>query len=254
MVAIAERAKIQTSLNGAESSTPSALHAKVLRSPVTIFIPREAYERLQAKQLPLLEAIDQALEIASHPTAPEETPVGKKMLRISVTPENAKRISEIAEELFHGDQKLAASWLVARGVGIDIPVPTEEDLKREKLPYSVLQADYEAQRRRAQQEAADRRMEQQRIASFRRAQNSRGRSSDKDEGKDDDSVPTGPGLKARREAIGISQKDLADRMEEGKRSTVAEVERGKRQGKISRLRMHETLLEIEREKAEVISS
>lgn len=56
-------------------------------------------------------------------------------------------------------------------------------------------------------------------------------------------APSGDELRKRREEVGLSQRDLAH-LSGLKRSTIAEVERGRRRHVLTRLKMAETLASV----------
>ena len=60
-----------------------------------------------------------------------------------------------------------------------------------------------------------------------------------------DTAPSGDELRARREALGLSQRDLAAASGLS-RGLVAEVERGRRRHVLTRLRLSETMASLER--------
>lgn len=208
--------------------------ASGLRRVITCRVPAPAYDRLRTGETPLLEAAAAALETGLTLTRPEPAPGGwryaRRPLAVPVSGEAFDAIARIAEESFNGDLRDAAGWLVARGLGMAIPLPTPNELTgvetRPAAPASRPAASPPAARF---------------VVPPRRRPEARAPL------PPDDSAPSGDELRARREAIGISQRDLAAASGLS-RGLVAEVERGRRRHVLTRLRISETLASLERSK------
>jgi DNA-binding XRE family transcriptional regulator len=136
---------------------------------------------------------------------------------------------QLAQEAFAADPRDAAGWLIARGLGMMLPLPTPEELSGavsvapapvampERLPAPVARFVLPPRRRPEVRTPLPA----------------------------DDSAPSGDELRQRRESIGISQRDLAAASGLS-RGLVAEVERGRRRHVLTRLRLSETLASLER--------
>ena len=217
-------------LAGAPSAPVSGL-----RRVITCRVPAPAYDRLRSGDAPLLEAAASALETGLTLPRPDVAPGAyrfqRRPLAVPVTAGSLDSITALARDAFNNDLREAAGWLIARGLGMALPLPTAEELAgtyqprpaqavREK-PLATAQARFTVPPRRRPEARAPL--------------------------PPDDSAPNGEELRARREAIGISQRDLAAASGLS-RGLVAEVERGRRRHVLTRLRISETLASLERSK------
>ena len=206
-----------------------------LRRVITCRVPAPAYDRLRSGDAPLLEAAASALETGLTLPRPEVAPGAyrfqRRPLAVPVTAAALDAITDLAKTSFNNDVRDAAGWLIARGLGMALPLPTAEELAgtyqprpaqtaREK-PLATTQTRFTVPPRRRPEARAPL--------------------------PPDDSAPNGEELRARREAIGISQRDLAAASGLS-RGLVAEVERGRRRHVLTRLRISETLASLERSK------
>lgn len=221
--------------SGARASSAPAAPISGLRRVITCRVPAPAYDRLRASDHPLLEAAAAALETGLTLPRPEVAPGGhrfqRRPLAVPVTAPAFDGITELAQTSFNNDLREAAGWLIARGMGMALPLPTPEELAgtyqpkptqtpRDK-PTPTAQTRFTVPPRRRPEARAPL--------------------------PPDDSAPNGDELRARRDAIGISQRDLAAASGLS-RGLVAEVERGRRRHVLTRLRISETLALMERNK------
>ena len=214
--------------------TPSA-PVSGLRRVITCRVPSPAYDRLRTGEAPLLEAAAHALEVGLTLPLPERAPGGwrfqRRPLAVPVTAPSFDSITNLAKEAFNNDLREAAGWLIARGMGMALPLPTAEELAGNFQPRPT------ATQRQAVAPPAQARF----VVPPRRRPEARAPL------PPDDSAPSGEELRARRDAIGISQRDLAAASGLS-RGLVAEVERGRRRHVLTRLRISETLASLERSK------
>ena len=206
-----------------------------LRRVITCRVPAPAYDRLRAGETPLLEAAAAALETGLTLPRPEVAPGGhrfqRRPLAVPVTAGSFDAITQLAQEAFNNDVREAAGWLIARGLGMALPLPTADELAGTYQP-------------RVAQQAREKTVVP---AQPRFAVPPRRRPEARAPLPPDDSAPNGEELRARREAVGISQRDLAAASGLS-RGLVAEVERGRRRHVLTRLRISETLASLERSK------
>ncbi|HEU5314827.1 MAG TPA: helix-turn-helix domain-containing protein [Chloroflexota bacterium] len=204
-----------------------------LRRVITCRVPAPAYDRLRGGDAPLLEAAAAALETGLTLPRPEPAPGGwrfqRRPLAVPVKAEALEAITQLAKDSFNNDLREAAGWLIARGMGMAIPLPTAEELAgnfQVRIPTAPRQQPAPAAQARF-------------VVPPRRRPEARAPL------PPDDSAPNGEELRARREAVGISQRDLAAASGLS-RGLVAEVERGRRRHVLTRLRISETLAALER--------
>ena len=116
---------------GAGGVAPAA-PASGLRRVITCRVPAPAYDRLRASETPLLEAAAVALETGLTLIRPDRSAGGwrfnRRPLAVPVTGDSFTAITELANDAFNGDMREAAGWLIARGVGMAIPLPTVDEL------------------------------------------------------------------------------------------------------------------------------
>lgn len=209
--------------------------ASGLRRVITCRVPAPAYDRLRAGETPLLEAAAGALETGLSLARPEPAPGGwrfpRRPLAVPVTAAAFTAIMQLAGEAFNGDVRDAAGWLIARGLGMALPLPTKDELA------GIIAPPVAAPAPRHSATAATARF----VVPPRRRPETRAPL------PPDDSAPNGDELRQRREAVGISQRDLAAASGLS-RGLVAEVERGRRRHVLTRLRLSETLASLERAK------
>lgn len=218
----------------APATPPAPLNG--LRRVLTCRIPAPALDRLRAGDSPLIEAAVNALENGSRLPRPDPSPGGwrfaRKPLAVPIPAVAYAAVAELAGEAFNGDLREAAGWLIARGTGMALPLPTAEELSgaprltgpapTERVPAAPAAAPrfVVAPRRRPETRAPL---------------------------PPDDSAPSGDELRSRRDAVGISQRDLAAAAGLS-RGLIAEVERGRRRHVYTRLRIAETLASLQKSK------
>lgn len=229
--------------SGAQPLVPSGTRAGAtptaptsgLRRVITCRVPAPAYDRLRGGEAPLLEAAAGALETGLTLPRPEVAPGGyrfqRRPLAVPVTAASFEEITKLAQESFNNDLREAAGWLIARGMGMALPLPTPEELAGTYQPKPV-----QTQREKLVPATATRFTVPPRRRPEARAPL-----------PPDDSAPNGEELRARREGVGISQRDLAAAAGLS-RGLIAEVERGRRRHVLTRLRISETLASLERSK------
>jgi DNA-binding XRE family transcriptional regulator len=215
---------------------PMGPPAHGLRRVLTCRIPQPAYDRLRAGDQStgaMGEAATAALEAGLAMARPAQAPGGwrfpRRPLAVALPAEDYARVMQLAQEAFAADPRDAAGWLIARGLGMMLPLPTPEELSGavsvapapvampERLPAPVARFVLPPRRRPEVRTPLPA----------------------------DDSAPSGDELRQRRESIGISQRDLAAASGLS-RGLVAEVERGRRRHVLTRLRLSETLASLER--------
>ena len=208
---------------------PTTSPTSGLRRVLTARIPSPAYDRLRAGEAPLLEGALNALEAGLALPLPEVAPGGwrftRRPLALPVPAGDYTAVLRLAQEHFDNDPREAAGWLIARGLGMVLPLPTKDEL-------AGLPALRQAVATVVQPIAAPRFLLPPRRRPEVRAPLPA-----------DDSAPSGDELRQRREAVGISQRDLAAASGLS-RGLVAEVERGRRRHVLTRLRLAETLASI----------
>ena len=221
-------------LGGGRAQVSTATPVSGLRRVITCRVPAPAYDRLRSGETPLLEAAASALETGLTLPRPEVGPGGyrfqRRPLAVPVTATALDAITVLAKDAFNNDLREAAGWLIARGLGMALPLPTADELAGTFQP-------------RAAQTLSEKPL----AAQTRFTVPPRRRPEARAPLPPDDSAPNGEELKARREAIGISQRDLAAASGLS-RGLVAEVERGRRRHVLTRLRISETLASLERSK------
>ena len=222
-------------IGGARAGSAPAAPVSGLRRVITCRVPAPAYDRLRANEAPLLEAAAAALETGLTLPRPEVAPGGhrfqRRPLAVPVTAPSFDAITKLAQDAFNNDLREAAGWLIARGLGMALPLPTAEELAGTYQPRAV-------QSQREKPAAA---------AQTRFTVPPRRRPEARAPLPPDDSAPNGEELRARREGVGISQRDLAAAAGLS-RGLIAEVERGRRRHVLTRLRISETLASLERSK------
>jgi len=181
----------------------------------------------------VLEAALQALESGLALPLPEVAPGGwrfaRRPLALPVPAAAYTAVLRLAQQHFDNDPREAAGWLIARGLGMALPLPTADELAG--LP--ALRAVAVSESARAPHAPPIARF----VVPPRRRPELRAPL------PADDSAPSGEELRSRREAIGISQRDLAAASGLS-RGLVAEVERGRRRHVLTRLKLAETLASL----------
>jgi DNA-binding XRE family transcriptional regulator len=201
---------------------------------LTCRVPAPAFERLRLTEGTVVESAVRALETglaqARPPVAPGGWRFARRPLAVPIPAETYRAVLQLAEASFRGDPRDAAGWLIARGTGLALPLPTPEELvgapRTLGLPTTARPA------------ATPVRF----IVPPRRRPETRAPL------PADDSAPSGEELRSRREAAGLSQRDLAAASGLS-RGLVAEIERGRRRHVLTRLKLSETLAAVERSKA-----
>ena len=218
----------------APSFTPPA---KGLRRVLTCRIPSPAYDRLRAGDAPLLEAAATAVENGLALPTPQVAAGGwryvRRPLAVPLSSEAYAGVMDLAQAHFNGDPRDAAGWAIARGLGMPLPLPTADELAGLLRPTATATTERST--------LAPTRM------GFPPSSPPRRRPEARAPLPADDSAPNGEELRTRRDAVGISQRDLAAASGLS-RGLVAEVERGRRRHVLTRLKLAETLAQIERQK------
>src|SRR5690349_21666708 len=103
-----------------------------LRRVLTCRIPAPAYDRLRAGESPALEVALQALQAGLSLPLPEVGAGGwrfaRRPLALPVPASDYVAVLQLAQEHFNNDPREAAGWLIARGLGMALPLPTAEEL------------------------------------------------------------------------------------------------------------------------------
>jgi DNA-binding XRE family transcriptional regulator len=149
-----------------------------------------------------------------------------------VTAATLAAITSLAHEAFDGDVREAAGWLIARGLGMSLPLPTSDELAGVFQERTV---------------SSEQHVPVQGPPPARFVLPPRRRPETRAPLPPDDSAPNGDELRQRREEVGISQRDLAAASGLS-RGLVAEIERGRRRHVLTRLRLAETLASLARSK------
>ncbi|CAA9237280.1 MAG: hypothetical protein AVDCRST_MAG77-1530 [uncultured Chloroflexi bacterium] len=217
-------------------SLPSAAPSSGLRRVLTCRVPSPVYDRLRTGENPLLEAAATALETGLALPLPEAAPGGwrfaRRPLAVPVSAAAFEAIAQLAAASFNGDAREAAGWLIARGLGMALPLPTADELAGVYQDRAA-----SVQPRQVAPAAPQARF----VLPPRRRPETRAPL------PPDDSAPNGDELRQRRDEIGISQRDLAAASGLS-RGLVAEIERGRRRHVLTRLRLAETLASLARSK------
>jgi DNA-binding XRE family transcriptional regulator len=222
--------------SGPGATLPPVTLSTGLRRVVTCRVPSPAYDRLRSGDTPVLEAAGTALETGLALPLPDRAPGGwrftRRPLAVPVSAAAFHAIGLLAADHFNCDVREAAGWLIARGLGMALPLPTSEELAGVFLERSTTQTPLQPV-----QGPAPARF----VLPPRRRPESRAPL------PPDDSAPSGDELRQRREEVGISQRDLAAASGLS-RGLVAEIERGRRRHVLTRLRLAETLASLARSK------
>jgi hypothetical protein len=214
---------------GQPAPLPEPSPTSGLRRVLTCRIPSPAFDRLRSGEAPTFEAALHALETGLTLPLPDVAPGGWRFARrpmaLPVPAADYTAVLRLAQAHFDNDPREAAGWLIARGLGMALPLPTAEELAglpavrqatTAERPVTPLARFVVPPRRRPEPRAPL---------------------------PADDSAPNGDELRSRREAVGISQRDLAAASGLS-RGLVAEVERGRRRHVLTRLKIAETLASI----------
>jgi DNA-binding XRE family transcriptional regulator len=202
-------------------------HLSVLQ---TAHVPRVAYDRLreiEAGGRDFLAAASQAVRDGLQSAAAAGTRAGwwaqlaRRPVGVVVRRQEHADIVALAGAHFAGDARLAAGWLLARGLGLALPLPAPEDFAA-GAPQAVAAG------------AAPPRWWQPQAQPMRQPR------TPKVPLPPDNSAPGGEELAQRRREAGLSQRDLAAAADLS-RGLVAEIERGRRRHVSTRLKLAETL-------------
>lgn len=165
------------------------------------------------------------------PTRSSTTPPLYKSVCITIDEQTSAQTQSFADVEFGGDVNKAAGWLIAYGLGITTHLPTYTPTPPPRppvittTPLEIPQTHYQVARRI--------------VARPHRAQRIP---------PPDGEIITGEQIREQREALGISQRDLAQSA--GLlRGSITEAERGRRRGIDTRLRIAEALARLRAEKA-----
>ncbi len=236
----AARPPAQVTPGAAARPVPPSAAPGGLRRVLACRIPAPAYDRLRAGGSPLVDAAAAALEQGLAAIAAERPPVApggwrfpRRPLAVPVPASAYTAVLQLAQEAFNNDPRDAAGWLIARGLGMALPLPTPAELAGSpSAPYdrSAPPAPPPPAAPTTRFVMPPRRRPEPRVTL-----------------PPDDAAPSGDELRRRREAIGLSQRDLAAASGLS-RGLVAEIERGRRRHVLTRLRLAETLASLEKSK------
>ena len=240
-------------------------------------VPAPAFERLRAGEGSVIERAQVALDagfqaIDAGMTLPLSSARWRgftRPLALTVDGDTYVRLRDIAAQSFDDDMRDAAGWLIARGVGVSVtnvaparpaapvatttpaapvrPIPLRplspaatapSPARATPVPTAAATPDVEE----STPPPAPGAIRKERVIEAIRA-----RATPRAALPPDDSAPDGDELRRRREAVGISQRDLAAASGLS-RGLVAEVERGRRRHVMTRARIAETLASIAAEK------
>ena len=203
-----------------------------LRRVVICRIPTPAYDRLRSGDDPILQTAAAALCAGLALPLPEQARgrflLSRRLLAVPVSREDYTKLFRLACDHFAGDYREAGGWTIARGVGLALLLPCEADLLPRPVSVVVSVPPSPAP-------PPTRFVLPRRGASTPPAP------------PDDALVPKGDELRARREALGLSQRYLAAAAGLS-RGLICEIERGRRRHVLTRLKLSETLANLERER------
>lgn len=241
-------------------------------------VPAPAFERLKTGEGSVIERAQSALDagfqaIDAGMTLPLSSARWRgftRPLALTVDGDTYLRLRDIASQSFDDDMRDAAGWLIARGVGVSVtnvsparPVaavatttataaPTRPTPIRPITPVPAASSAIDPVPTPTAPSATETELttpppppgpvRKERVIEAIRA-----RATPRAALPPDDSAPDGDELRRRREAVGISQRDLAAASGLS-RGLVAEVERGRRRHVMTRARIAETLASVAAEK------
>lgn len=113
------------------TGAPFALPRNGLRRVLTCRIPLPALDRLRSSGKPFLEAAASALHTGLSLSLPEVAGSKRCSIRplaVPICADDYRQVSALAGDHFNGDCRRAAGWAIARGVGMNLPLPTEEEM------------------------------------------------------------------------------------------------------------------------------
>lgn len=204
---------------------------------VLCLVPRFAHDKLRADAdtvsvtAAVSEAIQNALLLPEPGQQAGDWWHRRMLMAVSVPCKVYAEINNLALEHFDGDDRDAAGWLIARGLGWILPLPAPHELRR------VVAAPQGKPSESEPPAVTMYRFEPRGLYALRKS---------REPLPPDDSAPSGEELAKRRALLGISQRRLAEKA--GLlRGLVAEVERGRRRHVLTRLRMSMALSELEQE-------
>ncbi len=205
----------------------------VLRRMIVCNVPVPACDQLRSSGKPILQAAADALCAGLSQPLPEQAKgkflVSRRPLAVPVPAEACRQLLKLAEKHFGGDYHRAGGWAIARGVGMNIPLPAEDELANE--PVLTFRGVPEPFIPRPPIVAPPRRGQREQRAPL----------------PADDSVPNGDELRRMRENLGLSQRDLAGASGMS-RGFVCELERGRRRHVLSRRLLADILERIASER------
>ncbi|MBU6287107.1 MAG: helix-turn-helix domain-containing protein [Chloroflexi bacterium] len=240
-------------------------------------IPAPAFERLRVGEGSVIERAQEALDagfqaLDSGMTLPLSSARWKgftRPLALTVDGDTYVRLRDIAGQSFDDDMRDAAGWLIARGVGVSVtnvapvrpvtavsatapttatkPTPIRPAVPASSSASTVLPVTAPASVTTSDSEDGSPPPAPGPIRKERVIEAIRARATPRAALPPDDSAPDGDELRRRREAVGISQRDLAAASGLS-RGLVAEVERGRRRHVMTRARIAETLASVAAEK------
>ncbi len=205
-----------------------------LRRVLTCRVPSPAIDRLRTAGGTIVEGAAAALEAGLGQSLPPVAPGGwrfpRRPLAVPIPAETYTAVLQLAQDAFRGDPRDAAGWLIARGTGIPLPLPTEDELTATPSWSALPPAERLVTTTPVRFVVPPRRRPETRAPL-----------------PADDSAPSGEELRRRRDAAGLSQRDLAAASGLS-RGLVAEIERGRRRHVLTRLKLAETLAAVEQNK------
>lgn len=240
-------------------------------------VPAPAFERLRIGDGSVIERAQSALDagfqaIDAGMTLPLSSARWRgftRPLALTVDGDTYLRLRDIAAQSFDDDMRDATGWLIARGVGVSVtnvapvrpvapvatttpiaaprPIPLRPVGQAPTAPTPVRPAAVSATPASIDSDATTPPPPPGPIRKERVIEAIRARATPRAALPPDDSAPDGDELRRRREAVGISQRDLAAASGLS-RGLVAEVERGRRRHVMTRARIAETLASVAAEK------
>lgn len=224
---------------GREALAADSAHSGVRRVLLCRVIPgavaqlRARGERIEhAASAALAHGLDQVGESTGSEAGANEPEYieGHRPLAVPVPQPLFGAVLKVALDHFRGDARAAAGWLIARGVGFPMAAPSRRQAAR-RLQVTPLGA---VAAKRGPSVGA---VKAATIPTSVRAVAPAARTVARAPAVD---APSGAQLRASREELGVSQRELAAAAGLS-RGLVAEVERGRRTNPLTRLRLAETL-------------
>ena len=243
-----------------EPADPATLHltaAPVLHRILTCHVPIPAITRMEVSGESLFSAARNALQAgiralehelegpaaASRPAAaPDDHPhIHTRPIAVPAGLAAALLVTRLAEECFHGDVHVAGGWLVARGAGHPVALPTPSGAATRQTLLGAMH-------RLAASERQGKGSRSGRSGAKGKAVKSAAQSSPAAAAVTSGArvsaplilVPAGPQLRAMREALGVTREQVAQ-VAGLTPDTVGEIERDRRPTAAARLQVAEVL-------------